>query len=321
VVKILGGAGSTVAVSNLINDFSGSSYHYNADFGSGINILNIVVSAALNPVTATKSLLPASIKLGAAGAGTATILVNNSANAVALTGISFSDPFPAGLTLVSTSTPTPAACGTPTIANNVLSVSGGTIAANGSCTYTATSTGTSAGVLTNPTFDIFNNGGSVGTVAATQTTVMAAPVVDKVFGMPTVAVSTTTQTVTISITNNNPAAIQNIKFTDTLSPAIASFSGTSNTCGVTVVFAPGPPSTISYTTTGLTLAANSACTITGTIGVNSTAQTYVNAPFNVTSDNAPDAATVQRQFVATVAQSLQGALLVFIKFIFLTPGF
>jgi hypothetical protein len=315
VVKILGGAGSTVAVSNLITDFSGSSYHYNADFGSGINILNIVVSAAINPVTASKSLSPASIKLGAAGAGTATISVNNS-NAVNLTGVSFSDPFPAGLTLVGTPTGSPAACGTPTIVNNVLSVSGGTVGASGVCTYTATYTGTSAGTLTNPKFDILNNGGSVGTVAAAPTIVMLAPAVDKVFGMPTVAVSSTTQTVTITIANNNPAAIQNIKFNDTLSPAVASLSQISSTCGVTAVFAAGPPSTISYTTTGLNLAANSACTITGTIGVGATAQAYVNAPFNVTSDNAPDAATVQRQFVATVAQSLQRALCESILFIF-----
>lgn len=56
-VKIL--STGTTTVSTLIMDFSGSSYHYNSDFGTGVNSITITALAALVPsITLQKSVSP-----------------------------------------------------------------------------------------------------------------------------------------------------------------------------------------------------------------------------------------------------------------------
>src|SRR5207245_11266972 len=82
-VKILS-AGTTTA-STLINDFSGSSYHYNNDYGTGINSITITALPAPVPnVSLSKSVSPTAASLTIPGADlTSTITFTNGRTAAA----------------------------------------------------------------------------------------------------------------------------------------------------------------------------------------------------------------------------------------------
>ena len=93
-VKILS-AGTTTA-STLINDFSGSSYHYNSDYGIGINSITITsIPAPVPNVSLSKSVSPTAAAQTVPGADlTYTIAFSNGGTAVA-SGLVIVDPIPA----------------------------------------------------------------------------------------------------------------------------------------------------------------------------------------------------------------------------------
>lgn len=134
-LQIIGGGGTTQELSNLIYDFSGSSFHYNADYSFGGR-----VAAIINPtlLTITKAFTPSTTIPNAATALTFTI---NNTNAATLTGVSFTDNLPTTPGAMIVANPPNASttnCGTatfaPTAGSASLSFSNGTIPANGSCT-------------------------------------------------------------------------------------------------------------------------------------------------------------------------------------------
>ena len=71
-IKVVSGAGTSQTLNTLLYDFSGSSFHYNADFGTKAVIANIADPAA---VTMTKSFLPATTVPG--GTSTLTFTIAN----------------------------------------------------------------------------------------------------------------------------------------------------------------------------------------------------------------------------------------------------
>jgi uncharacterized repeat protein (TIGR01451 family) len=91
-VKILS-AGSA-SITNLIYDFSGSSYHYNSDFGSGINAITIT---AVNPpdLTLTKSHIG---NFTRGSNGIYTLVAKNSGSSATTGTVTVSDTLPTGLT-------------------------------------------------------------------------------------------------------------------------------------------------------------------------------------------------------------------------------
>lgn len=93
-VKVLS-AGTTTA-STLIMDFSGSSYHYNSDFGTGINSITVTALPALVPnVTLQKSVSPSAAAQTIPGADlTYTIAFTNGGTAFASSLVAM-DPVPA----------------------------------------------------------------------------------------------------------------------------------------------------------------------------------------------------------------------------------
>ena len=93
-VKVLS-TGVTTA-STLIMDFSGSSYHYNSDFGQGINSITITAIPALVPnVTLQKSVSPTTAALLIPGVDlTYTIGFTNGGTAAA-SSLVITDPIPA----------------------------------------------------------------------------------------------------------------------------------------------------------------------------------------------------------------------------------
>ncbi len=168
-IKVISGAGTTQTLNSLLYDFSGSSFHYNADYSVGARFANIV---GPSNVTIAKSFNPKSIS--PSGTSLLTITLTNPLPS-AITGANFIDPFPANVTLLNTTT-TNTCGGTLTdstggalgvgdvgVALGFGGVSIGTIPANGSCTITVNVTSTVNGTYSNITNNLFIDLGGTNT--------------------------------------------------------------------------------------------------------------------------------------------------------------
>src|SRR5262249_13218287 len=116
--------------------------------GTGANAIASLTVVA--PPSITKAFGAASIIVG--GTTTLTFTITNTNTTVGLTGVSVSDPLPGGLGVADGTLAN--ACGsggdvTTTAATGVISLTGGSIAANSTCSFQVTVTGTSTGVKDN----------------------------------------------------------------------------------------------------------------------------------------------------------------------------
>src|SRR5207237_677663 len=152
---------------------------------------------------------------------------------------------PGSATLVVASTPnvsnTCAGTVTATAGSGVISLSGGSMAHNTSCTLSVDVTGTIEGDANNTTGVISSTEGGTGTASNTATLkVVAPPTISKAFGAANITLNGTT-TVTFTITNpaGNTSAENGIAFSDTLTNGlqVASTPGVTNSCGGTVTAA------------------------------------------------------------------------------------
>ncbi|MGD9583529.1 MAG: C25 family cysteine peptidase [Lysobacterales bacterium] len=148
-VRIVSGAGTTETLSSLFHDFSGSSYHYNADFSSSVRFANI-----LDPTTSTisKSFTPSTIPVN--GISTLSFVIGNP-NAFSVSGYSLIDNLPAGVVVANPPTTSTSGCGTPTFSPTAgattLNFSNGTVGANSSCTFTVQVTSAATATYNNTT--------------------------------------------------------------------------------------------------------------------------------------------------------------------------
>jgi len=127
------------------------------------------------PPAISKAFSPSSINVG--GASTLSFTPTNS-NGSALTNAAFSDPLPAGLQVSSTPSASNTCGGTFSAGAGATTVSltGGTIPANGSCTLSVSVTATTSGTKNNTTGTITANGGGLtltGNTASSSLTVSA----------------------------------------------------------------------------------------------------------------------------------------------------
>ncbi len=155
-VRIIGGAGDPSSpLTSLLYDFSGSSYHYNADAGTGVRYVSVVSPSSI-PITKTFS--PRAITPGATSTLTFKV-ANPTPDTVA--GIAFADTFPAGLVVAGTPAVSYNGCGagafSPALSGGETSVSfgNGTIAGYGTCTVTVAVTAASGGTYVNTTGHLF----------------------------------------------------------------------------------------------------------------------------------------------------------------------
>jgi uncharacterized repeat protein (TIGR01451 family) len=155
-VKIISGAGTSQTLSSLLYDFSGSSYHYNADFGVGFRTANIVGPES---VTISKTFTPKAISPG--GTSTLTFTLSNPTTD-SFTGVNFTDTFPAGMTVAATPGVAYSGCGSgafspvPVTGATSVAFSNGTLAPNGVCTIAVNVTAP-AGTYDNATSHLFIN--------------------------------------------------------------------------------------------------------------------------------------------------------------------
>ena len=188
-------------------------------------------------------------------------VTNPSGNSAALTGVAVTDTFPAGLVVATPNGLTNTCGGTATAVAGAgaVSLTGGTVATNSTCTLTINVTGTASGSLTNTTGNVSSTNGGTGNAGSANLTVASAPSITKSFGAASAAINGSTS-LSFTIQNSNPAvALSGVAFTDTL-PAglvLATPSALSNTCGGTATAAPGAASA---SLSGATLAASTSCT-------------------------------------------------------------
>jgi len=140
--------------------------------GATSNTASLVVVA---PPTITKSFAGSEIQLFGPSNSTTLSFTLTNPNPVQLTGLAFTDTLPSGLS-VSTPNGLTGSCGgtiTAITGSNSISLSGGTLAAGASCTFSVNVTGTEIGVQTNTTSTLTSNEGPPGAPATASISVNA----------------------------------------------------------------------------------------------------------------------------------------------------
>jgi len=221
-----------------------------------------------------------------------TITLNNS-NAVAVTGVAFTDVYDTHIVNAAIPGVYSGCGGTATAASGVnsLALSGGSIPANGSCTITVYVTSATAGTWNNTLSSITSANDGTSSTAATASltaTSLAKPSVAQAFS-PSSRLPGYPTTLTITMTNPNGYPILSATFTDSYPAQIVndSLPGAATSCpNGTVTAAPGGGSLV---LSGATIPANSSCTVTVSV-VSSIIGTWSNPanPLIVTSSNAND---------------------------------
>ena len=174
-VEILSGAGTSENLNSLLYDFSGSSYHYNADYSVGGVIAQIVSPAS---ITISKAFVPKAIAPG--GTSTLTLHLSNPTGDT-FTGVNFTDPLPAGVSVAGTPATSYSGCGAgafspaPVAGATSLAFANGTLLPNSVCTITIEVTAP-AGVYPNTTGHLFiNTSVDTGNFAQDTLTASSAP--------------------------------------------------------------------------------------------------------------------------------------------------
>lgn len=137
------------ALTSLIYDFSGSSYHYDADFGGSVRFVR-VVNASIE-----KSFAPKAIRPGQTSTLTFTL---KNPGPTQISSVNFTDLLPANVTV--SGTPTASQCGGTVAVTDVdtrkqIGFTGGVIAGLGSCTITLDVTSSTVGTYPNTTSHLF----------------------------------------------------------------------------------------------------------------------------------------------------------------------
>ncbi len=242
---------------------------------------NTATLTVVAPPSIAKAFGAATIPLNGTTSLTFTI-TNPAANTVAETGVALTDTLPAGLVVATPNGLTNTCGGTATAVagSGSVSLTGGTIAVNTSCTLTANVTGTTAGLKNNTTGNVTSTNGGTGNTASANITVVAPPTITKAFGAATIPLNGSTS-LTFTITNPNASvALTGVAFTDTL-PAglvVATPNGLSSTCGGTATAVAGSGS---VSLSGGTLAVSASCTLS--VNVTGTTAGVKNNSVQVTS--------------------------------------
>jgi hypothetical protein len=218
------------------------------------------ISLTSSAVSIAKAFNPASIQSGGTSVVTLTL---SSSNTVALTNGAFTDTLvnmsAAGGPVTGTctgTTPSSLASG-----QTALSFSGITIPAAGSCTVIFSATSNTPGVQPNTTSGVTTTqipqaGPPSNT---TNLTVLAPPTISKLFNPSTIQ-SGASSVVTLTLSNGNATALTGGAFTDTLANMSAVGGNVTGTCTGTSP-ATLTPNQTALSFTGITLPANSSCTV------------------------------------------------------------
>jgi hypothetical protein len=271
---------STTVNTNNTNASASLSHTFSAG-GAGMGTVTIDNATATatftvpSPVTLSQAFGASSVPLGQFTTLTFTI---TNPNASAQTGIAFSDTLPSGLYDQPGSTQT---CGgTLTTSVSGISLSGGTLAANASCSIQVPIGSSAAGVQTNTTGTISSTEAGTGSTSTASITVVAPSGVTAAFTSSQV-VAGGIATIVFTLTNPNSASdLTGVSLTSN-EPSGFSFEGASTNCSG----ASFSSTSTSYTLTGGSIPASSSCTFSVFYKAGGTPGTYTDTSGNVTSTN------------------------------------
>jgi uncharacterized repeat protein (TIGR01451 family) len=276
--------------------------------------------SALSSVTLGKAFSPATIAAG--GTSSLTITLSNASTTVATLNAPLTDTLPSGVVVSGTASTT---CGgTASTGVSSVTLTGGTIPANGSCSLMVNVAAANGGSYINSLAAgtlVTSNGTSAAPAVATLTvssSSIVTPTLGKAFNPATIAAGGTS-TLTITLSNaNTTAATLNAPFTDTL-PSGVVVSGTANTTcagGTASTVAPavaaldrglpkpqwfGGNGASSVTLTGGTIPANGSCVLTVDV-IAANGGSYINslAVGALATSNGTNAAPAIATLTATV---------------------
>ena len=249
--------------------------------GAAGAVSNTAILNVLAKPTISKAFSPTAIPTG--GASTLTLTITNP-NSLALSGLDFTDTFPANLVVAATPNSVSTCGGTfaPAAADVSINLIGGTVAASTSCTLSVDVSSSIAGLYSNTSGGVASTQtGAAGAVSNTALlNVVNTPSITKSFS-PISVIAGSPSTLTLVITNPNTIALTGLAFTDIFPTnlVVAALPNITNTCAGT--FAPVAGDTNVDLIAG-TLAANSFCTITVDI-TSSIAGSYDNTIYGVAS--------------------------------------
>jgi uncharacterized repeat protein (TIGR01451 family) len=217
----------------------------------------------LGAPTVTKAFVPTTITSGGTSDLTITLANGNGSD---ITGVAFTDVYPAGVSNAAAA-PTTNTCGgtvTASLGGGQLQLANGTIPASGSCAITIPTTSAAPGLHSNTIAAggvTSNNAPASALAASADLTVVAPPTATKSFSPASIDL-TANSVLSIVISNPNPTPMDGVAFTDTYPAGFgnAASPAQSSSCGGTVGVPAG-----GLTFSGGTIAANGACTVTVTV--------------------------------------------------------
>jgi uncharacterized repeat protein (TIGR01451 family) len=221
---------------------------------TAIATLTVLAKPTINKSFAVPYILP--------GDTTTLTLTLNNPTALALSNVAFTDNFPINL-LVATPNALNNGCGgTATAASGVVSLTGGSLIAGGSCTITLDVSSNVPGNYNNTSGGISSaETGSAGAVSNTVSlSVVTKPSISKSFS-PASIVAGGTSILTLQISNPNAIALTDLGFTDNFPTDImvASTPAITNNCGGTFAHVAND---VSINLANGSVAANGTCTVT-----------------------------------------------------------
>jgi uncharacterized repeat protein (TIGR01451 family) len=203
---------------------------------------------------------------------------------VGLSGIGFSDTFPAGLVVTGAGPGqcSPGATPTATFSGNTISISNLNFNGGQNCQFSLNMVGTTPGTKTNTILSATSNEGGTGGPYSVTIDIVAPPAISQLFAPATVAPNTSS-TLTITLTNpsGNDVALSGVAFTETLPSGLSITSnGGVSQCGGT--FTTTSPDSIALT--GANMAVGGQCQFSVAIAA-SAAGSYTGTTSAVTSLN------------------------------------
>jgi mucin-19 len=282
-------------VTNVTSSTPGS-YLNNSGTVATINGGTAAASSAtlvvLSPPNVLKNFTPSAVSVG--GTSQLKIMISNPNSGTALTGVTFTDTYPAGL--VNTATPAGAISGAGCVGTvaassggNTLTLSAGTVPAGGTCDITVNVSSATAATYNNSSGPVTTSAG-IGAASIGTLSVVSGPApltVSKAFSPASIGTNDST-VLTITLLNPNGVAVTGAAFTDnypfslsntaTPAPAVA---GTAGCAGSLTAAANGSSLVLS----GGNVPANGSCTFSANVSSNAVG-TVVNSTGAVTTTNA-----------------------------------
>jgi uncharacterized repeat protein (TIGR01451 family) len=264
----------------------------------------LATAVVMSPPSISKSFTPNTVAVNTESS-LSIVVSNPSASPGNLTGVTFSDTYPAGL--VNSATPSPqVSCTAGSTAGTLTGgVAGGstigmspgaTIQPNGYCTITVDVLSAAEGNYTNTTGAVGSTNGGTGTTASAILSV-GKPRISKAFAPTSIRSSVDVSTITFTLENQGASPLTNLAFSDMLTNmVVATPPNVVNGCGGTVTAVAGSGS---ISLSGGGIAATSSCTVQ--VDVSSTVTgIHPNTTTGVTSNETPVAGNPSNTVSLTV---------------------